>query len=127
MDSALASPSPSPSLDIKTLLARVNARLVLLRTWLSHDHHDEPYWWARRMTVQQAQRERLTLRWLANLLHVERATARGRIHSTQFATLDQQRGMLRELENRTCTTIAALAGVPRDATLAQLRDGKLPL
>jgi hypothetical protein len=125
MDSALA--SPSPSLDIKTLLARVNARLSLLRTWLSHDHHDEPYWWARRMTASQAQRERHTLRWLANLLHVERATVHGRIHGTHFATVDQQRAMLQQLENRTCTTIAALAGLPRDATLAQLRDHKLPL
>jgi len=126
MDSAVVS-SPSPSLDTKTLLARVNARLTLLRTWLSHDHHDEPYWWARRMTVPQAQRERLTLRWLANVLHIERATAHGRIHGTQFETVDAQRAVLQQLENRTCTVIGALAGVPRDATLAQLRCGQLPL
>ena len=46
MDSALT-PAPAP-LDIKTLLARVNQRIALLRAWISHDHGDEPYWWARR-------------------------------------------------------------------------------
>jgi hypothetical protein len=125
MDSAIA--SASPSLGIGTLLARINARLALLRTWLSHDHHDEPYWWARRMTASRAQSERHVLRQLANLLHVERASARGRIHGTWFATLDEQRAWLARRDQRTCPTAADLAGVPRDATLALLRDGKLPL
>ena len=124
MDSAVAS---SSSLDVGTLLARVNARLALLRAWLSHDHHDEPYWWARRTTASRAQSERHALRSLANLLHVDRATAHGRIHDTQFATLDAQRAWLARFEVRACAAVADLAGIPRDATLAQLRDGTLPL
>jgi hypothetical protein len=125
MDSAVA--STSPSLGIGTVLARINARLAMLRTWLSHDHHDEPYWWARRTTASRAQSERQVLRRVANLMHVERATTRGRIHGTRFATLDEQRAWLREIEDRKCPTAADLAGLPRDATLALLRAGKLPL
>jgi len=125
MDNAIA--SASPSLGLATLVARINARLALLRTWLSHDHHDEPYWWARRMTASRAQSERHVLRRLANLLHVERANGRGRIHGTWFATLDEQRTWLVGMEHRRCPTAADLAGLPRDATLADLRDGNLPL
>ena len=108
MTDALA--SPAPTLDTKQALARINARIVLLRTWLSHDHLDEPYWWARRTTAPRAQRDRHDLRALANLLHVERATARGRRHGTQFETLDEQRAWLDE----------------HAATLTMLREGKLP-
>ena len=77
-------------LDVKLVLARVNARLGLLRGWLSHDHLDEPTWWARRTTAPQVQRERLHLRSYANLLHVERATPRGRLHGTRFKDLAEQ-------------------------------------
>jgi len=125
MDSALA-PAPQP-LDIKTLLARVDRRIALLRSWISHDHRDEPYWWARRTTAARAQSERALLRIVANLLHVERATQRGRIHGTRFATLDEQRGWLAEWEHRWCPTVAEHAGVVPDATLAMLREGKLSL
>jgi hypothetical protein len=125
MDSALAA-APQP-LDIKTLLARIDQRLTLLRTWISHDHGDEPYWWARHTTAAYAQSERAVLRQVANLLHVERATARGRIHGTRFATLDDQRAWLATMEHRRCGTAATYAGVPGDATLAMLREGKLPV
>ena len=126
-DSALASPSPTPALDIKTLLARIDERITLLRTWLSHDHADEPYWWARRTTAPRAQSERDILRRVANLLHVERAMQRGRLHGTWFATLEKQRAWLHEHENRVCTNAAELARLPSYATLALLREGKLPL
>lgn len=106
-DESMSAPAP---LSTKLVLARINARLALLRSWLSHDHTDEPYWWARRTTVPAIQRERLALRPIANLLHVERATSRGRIHSAQFETLDEQRAYLAE----------------RERTLLQLREGTLP-
>lgn len=122
----LPSPTPTSALDAKMLLARVDHRLTLLRTWLSHDHGDEPYWWARRLTAPQAQRERHVLRELANLLHVERATRRGRIHGTRFATLDDQRTWLQASE-QLYWAAASAAGVPSYATLAMLREGKLPL
>ena len=129
MDSALAESTPSnpPALDTKTLLARINQRIALLRSWLSHDHGDEPYWWARRATAARAQSERDVLRRVADLLHVERATARGRVHGTRFANLDEQRAWLQEHENRICPTAAEFARVPCDATLVLLREGKLPL
>ena len=83
-----------PPLDTKTVLARINQRIALLRNWMSHDHHDEPYWWARRTTAPRAQAERESMRRLANLLHVERAAARNRLHGTWFATLDEQAAWL---------------------------------
>jgi hypothetical protein len=125
MDSALA--PTTPTLDIRTLLARVNQRIALLRAWLSHDHRDEPYWWARRIAASTAQQERAMLRRVADLLHVERATARGRLHGTRFATIDVQRAWLDQQLDRTCPAAAELACVPPYATLALLRDGKLPL
>ena len=123
---APATPTPAP-LDIATLLRRVNARLALLRTWLSHDHGDAIFWWARHTTAPQAQSERCHLRGVANLLHVERATRRGRIHSTQFPTLDKQKEWLTHWEERWCSSAARYAGLPDDATLVLLRQGKLPL
>jgi hypothetical protein len=125
MDSALA---PTAShLDIKTLLARINQRVALLRAWLSHDHSDETYWWARRTTAPRAQREREVLRQVANLLHVERAASRGRVHGTRFATIDEQRSWLEQHVERTCPTAAEFAQLPSYATLTLLREGKLPL
>lgn len=109
--------------DTVTLLARVNRRIALLREWLSHDHGDQPYWWARQCTASVAQRERAALRCVAHLLHVERAHARGRIHCQRLPDLESQRAWLAEREHRK----GLLVGVPRDATLALLRDGKLPL
>lgn len=128
VDNALApSPAPAPSLSTKILLARVNHRLVLLRTWLSHDHDDEPYWWARKITVRAAQLERRKLRSLANLLHVERATRRGRIHGTWFATLDEQHAWIQAHENEWNLDGFAYVGIPANATLLKLREGTLPL
>jgi len=118
---------PVPTLDTKTLLARINERIALLRQWLSHDHRDEPFWWARRMTAPAAQAERQVLRQLANLLHVERATSRGRLHGTQFKNVDEQRAWLAKYEHHRCRTAATYALLPEDATLAMLRARKLSL
>jgi len=125
MDSALA--PNAPALDIKTLLARINQRIALLRAWLSHDHDDETYWWARRTTAPSAQSERDVLRRVADLLHVARATDRGRLHGTRFENLDAQRAWLRQHDNVVCPRAAELARVPSYATLALLRDAKLPV
>ncbi|MEO8552944.1 MAG: hypothetical protein ABI678_23370 [Kofleriaceae bacterium] len=115
-----------PALDPITLLARINHRLALLRTWLSHDHGDEPYWWARRTTAPRTQRERVALRALANLLHVERATCRGKIHSSRFPTLEAQRSWLASNEGNYLGA-SELTQLPSYATLEMLREGKLPL
>lgn len=125
-DSSAPAPAPVPALDAKTLLDRVNQRLSLLRDWISHDHRDEPWWWARRSTAPQAQSERVALRQLANLLHIERATSRGRIHGTRFATLDEQHAWLAERAS-CCLAATESARLPSHATLALLRAGKLPL
>ena len=126
MEPAVAEQVSRP-LDTRSLLARINARLALLRSWLSHDHHDEPFWWARKLTVQAAQAERIVLKQVANLLHVERATTRGRIHGTWFSNLDEQRAWLANHERRSCRAAAAHAGLPEDATLEMLRAGRLSL
>lgn len=125
MDSAAA--PITAALDAKTLLARVDHRLALLRAWISHDHGDQPFWWARQTTAPRAQWERHTLRQVANLLHVERATARRRIHGTRFATLDEQATWLAKQATRTCSAAAELLRLPSYATLEHLRGGALPL
>ena len=125
MDSALA--NPTPALDIKTLLARIDQRIALLRTWMSHDHGDEPYWWARHTNASRVQSERAVLRRVADLLHVERASSCGRIHGTRFTDLEAQHAWLRHHQHRVCATAAQYAGVPSYATLALLSEGKLPL
>ena len=101
----------APVVETKLVLARINERIVLLRTWLSHAHDDEPYWWARRTTAPKCQRERHVLRPVANLLHVARAMSRGRLHGKQFETLEAQRAWLDQH-----------AGM-----LTRLREGELPL
>jgi hypothetical protein len=101
------------TLDIKTLLARINQRLVMMRIWLSHDHGDEPYWWARNTTAPRLQQERQTWRAYANLIHVERATSRGRLHGTRFKNLDEQRAWLAHQES---------ASLPCAVTLVSLRS-----
>jgi hypothetical protein len=125
VDNAVAL-APS-SLDIKTLLTRINTRIALLRTWMSHDHGDEPYWWARRTRANLVQYERGVLRAIANLLHVERATQRGRIHGTRFATLDDQRAWIAAEENSYWPSAEKFLGTPSYASLVSLREGKLPL
>ena len=94
MDNATAPVSDSSPDQLLTSLARINHRLALLRAWLSHDHLDEPFWWARRTTAPAAQRERLQLQRSAHLMHVERAASHGRIHCAAFADLDAQRAWL---------------------------------
>jgi hypothetical protein len=126
MENAAADTAPSP-LDAKTLLKRIDRRIALLRGWISHDHRDEPTWWARQTTAAEAQRERAILRLVADLLHVERATQRGRIHGTRFATLEEQRTWIAAMETRRCAVAARYAGLPGEATLVLLREGTLPL
>ena len=112
MDNATApAPVPEPIDQLRASLARINHRLALLRGWLSHDHGDEPFWWARRTTAPAAQRERLALQRHAHLMHVERATAHGRIHCAAFETLEAQRAWLAKHE----------------VALSKLRAGDLPL
>lgn len=82
---------------METDLARINDRLRSLRRWLSHDHADERFWRAVETTARAAQRERLTLRPLATMLHVERATKRGRVHGSLFESLDAQRAWLAKM------------------------------
>jgi hypothetical protein len=123
MDSAAA--SDTLALDARTLLARINQRIALVRGWLSHDHGDEPYWWARSTTAPRAQCEREALRRVADLVHVERATVRGRIHGSRFPSLDAQRAWLDQQLDRHWP--ADLLRLPRYANLTLLRAGKLPL
>jgi hypothetical protein len=82
------------TMDDKALLARINVRLAALRRWLAHDHNDAAFWIAVETTAPAAQRERLALRPLATMLHVTRATQRGKLHGRMFETLDRQRAWL---------------------------------
>jgi hypothetical protein len=77
-------------------LSRVNALLVRLRRALGWNHGDEARWASWGITAPEAQALRAKLRAIANVLHVERATARGRLHggTRLFATLDAQRAWL---------------------------------
>lgn len=89
--------SPTPALDLvtpdaRTLLRRVDARIVLLRRAIRHDHGHAAFWSAFGMPAPRAQSERTALRAVANRLHVERATARSRLHG--FASLEDQRAFL---------------------------------
>jgi hypothetical protein len=123
-----AAQEPEPArrpLDARTLLARIDRRIVELRRALGHAHADEAYWEAFGISAPRAQSQRAYLRVVADLLHVERATRRGRVHGTRFATLDDQRAWLARYENLTCCRTAKDLGLPGDATLARLRAGEL--
>lgn len=76
------------------LLHRVNVMIVRLRRALTHDHGDVIAWNAWGVTAPDAQRMRRKLAGVADALHVERATARGRIHSRRFETIEAQRKWL---------------------------------
>jgi hypothetical protein len=78
------------------LLKRVNTMIVRLRRALGHDHGDNAWWTASGFTAPEAQRWRRRLAGVADALHVERATARGRVHSTRFAGIEEQRRWLDE-------------------------------
>ena len=120
-----AASQPAPALlTLDALLARIEPRLALLRGWLAHDHADTVYWWARRITASEAQCERAILRRLADLLYLERATLRGRVHA-RFADADAQRAFVAKWEHHRCATAARFAGVAADATIARLRAGEL--
>jgi hypothetical protein len=114
------------SLDARSLLRRIDARIVALRRAIRHDHRDDAFWTAFGVTASAAQSERATLRMVADILHVERATQRGRIHGgKRFATLDDQRVWLARWEHHRCPKAARFAGLPDDATLGKLRIGEL--
>jgi len=114
----------SEALDVRSLLDRINHRLAALRRALAHDHHDETWWSAHDVTAPQAQYERHILRWLAHLLHVDRATARGRIHGA-FPNLDAQRVWLAKTETHSWGAAARYVGLSEVATLVALRAGRL--
>lgn len=89
------------------LLHRVNALLAGLRRALAHDHGDEVRWAAWGITAPEAQALRVRLRVYADVLHVERATARGRVHGgrvrggePRFPSLGAQRAWLAENARR---------------------------
>jgi hypothetical protein len=107
------------SLTVKTVLARINVQLVELRRRLAHDHRDTAFWSALDLDASRAQRARYYLRSVANLLHVDRATSRGRIHGTRFATLAEQQRWLASRESHALP----VAGLPAKTTLAMLRAG----
>jgi Uma2 family endonuclease len=111
------------------LLTGINAMIVRLRRALHHDHGDEARWTAWGTTAPRAQALRARLRAAANLLHVERATARGRRHGTRFTTLDEQREVKHEVLDGHVWAMAG--GTPEHAAIAgnittmlnvQLRD-----
>lgn len=122
---AIACTAPVP-LDARTLLKRINPRIIRLRNAIRHDHRDTAFWDTFGQTLKEVRRDRELLRFTANLLHVERATARGRIHSTHFATLEEQREWLAQWVRRTCIQIAKLCDLPRDASLEH-RAGEIPV
>jgi hypothetical protein len=111
------------ALDARSLLAWTNARIVIVKQLRTHRHDDEAWWTERQTTAREVQRERETLRQVANLLHVERATTRGRLHG--FATLDEQREWLARWEKHTCWRAADYLHVARDSTLIALREGRV--
>lgn len=118
--------SPTLPLDARTLLERVNRRIVILRAAIRHDHGDAAYWSAVGMTAAEAQAARAILRMVADLLHVERAHARERLHGARFASLEAQAQWLAERMHWRCARAARLARLPVDASLARLRAGELP-
>src|SRR5262249_24478713 len=101
-------PSPAP-LTVTTVLARFNAELARFREWLAHDHRDDAFWSARATDAPRIQRARYRLRETAHLLHVERATRRGRIHGTQFVTFAAQQAWLTRLQT---AYLPAIGGLP---------------
>lgn len=84
------------------VLCRINRLIIGLRRALSHDHGDDTRWAAWNITAPEAQALRARLRGFADVLHVERATAHGRLHggARRFATLEAQRTWLAEQARR---------------------------
>ncbi len=113
------------SLDARSLLRRLDHRIVALRRAIRHDHRDETFWNTFGITAPRAQSQRAVLRAVANLLHIERATNRGRLHGSRFVTLEEQRAWLAAWESVRCVCAARYAGLPDDATLVRLRIGEL--
>ncbi len=93
MDRLQDDPANSLALSL-ALLHRCNSLIIRLRRALHHDHGDQARWLTWRITAREAQALRARLRSAADCLHVERATARGRVHSARFTSLDEQRAWL---------------------------------
>lgn len=117
----------SDALDARSLLRRIDAAQVRLRRALAHDHRDDAFWSAFGQTAPDAQRRRAGLRVLADVLHVERAARRGRLHGTRFPTLDAQAAWLAADGDgaRRFLWHARYAQLPERSTLAMLREGAL--
>jgi hypothetical protein len=127
MSSEVSEPFPEQApavLDARSLLLRVDRTIRRYRVALGRDHGDADAWLAFGMAASEAQFWRHALRGLANLLHVERATARGRLHGTRFATVDEQRAWLASVAEHRWRAARAV-GLPDDATLARLRAGMI--
>lgn len=118
-------PSSAPPivLDVRSLLAWTNTRIHALKQWLHHRHDDAAFWAERGVLAGECQRERETLRQVANLLHVERATRRGRLHG--FASLAEQAAWLARMERVVCARAASYLHVARESTLIALREGRV--
>lgn len=110
------------SVDARSLLAWTNTRIVELRRALRHRHDDAAWWDAHGMTPAYAQAGRAILRRVANLLHVERATVRGRIHGN-FASLDKQREWLSAWEKHRCGVATRYLQLVDNPNLVELRAG----
>ncbi len=84
------------------VLHRINRLIVGLRRALAHDHGDDAWWALREITAPEAQALRAKLRGYADVLHVERAAAHGRLHggTRRFASLEVQRAWLADHERR---------------------------
>jgi hypothetical protein len=110
----------------RSMLAHVNATIVTIKRMLHH-RHDDAAWWRETpwRSVPDAQRARRYGRIVANLLHVERATQRGRIHGRRFATLEEQRAWLAKWETRSCWTVQKWFALPHGSNLVRLRAGEL--
>ena len=106
--------------EAREVLDQINHRLATLRRALAHDHHDDAWWFAHAITAPAAQYERHILRWLAHLLHVDRATARGRIHGA-FPSLEAQRAWLAKTQTHQWGAAARYLGFSEVTTLVSLR------
>ena len=113
--------------ETQLLLARVNALLVGLRRALGWRHDDEARWASWGITAPEAQALRVKLRAIADVLHVERATARGRLHggTRRFATLQAQRAWVTERARRSARSGDRHAPLARRAQQRHLRAKKL--
>lgn len=114
--------APQP-IDAPRLLRRLEQRIRTLKRALARNHLDEAWWASFGMTAPDAQERKDVMRRIANILNVDRATQRGKLHG--FASMEDQRAWLARWEVHSCARAAWLAGVPSSATLVKLRAGEV--